>query len=74
MLFIIIWGILLGTMLYGLQISLESFNQAVGNQEPVRFATIEKISPLKYHFEVLGSNFKVNIDSDLVREIKKLQF
>ena len=67
-------GILLGAMLCGLQISLKCFNQVMGNQEPARFATIEKISPFKYHFEVLGSDFEINIDRNLVKEVKSCRF
>ncbi|HAU31033.1 MAG: hypothetical protein XD78_0212 [Desulfotomaculum sp. 46_296] len=73
-LFIIISGILVGTVSYGLQQSLKYFNEAVGDPEPVRFATIKKISPLKYNFEVLGSVFEINIDKDLARKVKSYSF
>lgn len=68
--FIVMSGILLGTILYSMHVSLLCFNETVGNQEPVRFATMEKISPLKYHFTVLGSVFKIEIDNNLIREVK----
>jgi hypothetical protein len=70
LLFIVISGILVGTISYGLQQSLKYFNEAVGNPEPVRFATVEKVSPLKYHFIILGSDFEINIDNNLLREVK----
>jgi len=73
-LFIVVSGILLGTISYGLQVSLKYFNEAVGDPEPVRFATVEKESPLKYHFEVLGSDFEINIDKNLVEEVKSYSF
>ncbi len=61
-LFIIISGVLIGTVSYCLHQSLKCFNDVVGNPEPFRFAAMAKISPLEYHFEVMGRNFEINIE------------
>ncbi|HAG11135.1 MAG TPA: hypothetical protein DCK76_07100 [Desulfotomaculum sp.] len=66
-LFIIISGILIGTVSYGLHQSLKCFNDAVGDPDPFRFAAMVKLSPLEYHFEVMGRDFEINVDRTWLR-------
>lgn len=74
-LLIVAFGILLGTVLYGLQVSLAGFNDVVRPSPPLQLWSAEKIAAGGYRLEILGSNLVVRFPEDeWVKLVKNLGF
>lgn len=68
-------GILLGAVLYGLQVSLAGFNDVVRPPRPLQLWSAEKIAAGEYRLEVLGSNLVLRFPEDeWVKQVKNLDF
>jgi len=68
-------GILLGAVLYGLQVSLAGFNDVVRPSRPLQLWSAERITAGGYRLEVLGSNLVVRFPEDgWVKQVKNLDF
>jgi hypothetical protein len=67
------FGILLGAVLYGLQVSLAGFNDVVRPSRPLQLWSAERIAAGGYQLEILGSNLVVRFPEDeWVRRVKNL--
>lgn len=72
---IVLFGVIFGLVIFGLQVSLTGFNDVIHPSEPSLFWSFEKITAGEYRIGALGRYFTVRFpEGEWVRQVKSLNF